>query len=152
MLRFLLLWHHLDPANAGVKAIAAGGKGRWRIVTVLPRSSPGAVFAVLAAAWLAFAPRPAGAQHACDAAMEAGERVMPSREVTAVSDSAPFREGTDWLVERTTTVLPFCNYFTPVGSYSLRSYTLDPVQSTERVVICRAVSPVAPYTGPCPPN
>ena len=30
------------------------------------------------------------------------------------------------MVERTTTLLPLCNYFSPVGSYSLKSYSLDP--------------------------
>jgi hypothetical protein len=107
---------------------------------------------MLAVAWLAFAPQHARAQHACDAAMEQGERVVPSREVTGTSDGMPFRDGADWLVERTTTVLPFCNYFTPVGSYSLRSYSLDPERVTERIVICHGAVPVAPYAGPCPPK
>ena len=73
-------------------------------------------------------------------------------EVAEIKDGAPYRTGSDWVLDRTTTTLPFCNYFTPTGGYSLRSYSLDPVKATERVVICRAASPVAPYPGPCPPK
>ena len=62
---------------------------------------------------------------------------------------APAATGCSTAPRRT---LPFCNYFTPTGGYSLRSYSLDPVKTTERVVICRAASPVAPYPGPCPPK
>ena len=94
----------------------------------------------------------ARAQHVCDAPPDDGSRVMPSVEVTDTKDSAPFRDGADWLVERTTTLLPLCNYFSPVGSYSLKSYSLDPSTKTERVVLCRGASPVAPYAGPCPPQ
>ena len=51
---------------------------------------------------------------------------MASTEVTDVNDGAPYQAGADWMVERTTTLLPLCNYFSPVGSYSLKSYSLDP--------------------------
>jgi hypothetical protein len=83
--------------------------------------------------------------------------VVPSIEVTDVKDSAPFAAGADWVVERTTTLLPFCNYYSPVGSYSLRSYSLDPFTQGERVVLCHANAqglskPVAPYAGSCPPK
>ena len=77
---------------------------------------------------------------------------MPTVEIAGVKDGAPYRSGGDWVLDRTTTRLPFCNYITPTGGYSLRSYSLEPVNATERVVICRAESPVAPYTGPCPPQ
>ena len=60
--------------------------------------------------------------------------MVPSVEVTGVKDGAPYRAGADWLVERTTTLLPLCNYFSPVGSYSLKSYSLDPFTKTERVL------------------
>ena len=56
------------------------------------------------------------------------------------------------LVERTTRFLPLCNYFSPVGSYSLKSYSLDPFTTVERVTLCHAATPVAPYAGPCPPK
>jgi hypothetical protein len=100
---------------------------------------------------LAFAPLSAWGQPVCDAAEE-GYRVVPSVEVAGVQDGAPYRTGADWMVERTTTLLPMCSYFTPVGSYSLRSYSLDPYKTTERVTLCRGESAVAPYTGPCPPK
>jgi hypothetical protein len=97
----------------------------------------------------------ARAEPVCDAPTEGG-RVTLTMEVTGVSDSAPARSGADWVVERTTTVLPLCNYFSPVGSYSLKSYSLDPEKKTERVTLCRAgtkgLTAVAPYTGSCPPK
>jgi hypothetical protein len=89
------------------------------------------------------------AQHACDAAGEEGWRVVPTVETVAVKDGAPYRAGDDWVVERTVTLLPLCNYFNAVGTYSLRSYSLDPRQQTERVVLCRGGVPVAPYAGAC---
>jgi hypothetical protein len=91
----------------------------------------------------------AQAQPVCAAPPEAGYRVVPSLEVTGVTDGAPYAAGGDWVVDRTTTLLPLCNYFSPVGSYSLRSYSLDPFTKAERVVLCRGGTPVAPYAGPC---
>jgi hypothetical protein len=100
---------------------------------------------------------PARAQHACDPAPPGGWRVEPSLEVTGVTDGAPYRSDVDWMLDRTTTLLPMCNYFSPVGSYSLKSYSLDPVQKVERVLLChgnaQGVSvPVSPWPGPCPPK
>ena len=103
-------------------------------------------------ALLAFWPRIAPAQHACDAIGDEGWRTVPSLEVTATADGAPYPAGADWLVERTVTLVPLCNYYNAVGNYSLRSYQLDPMRKTERVMLCRAGAPVAPYTGPCPPK
>ena len=93
----------------------------------------------------------ARAQHLCDPPPEGG-RVMASTEVTDVNDGAPYQAGADWMVERTTRLLPLCNYFSPVGSYSLKSYSLDPFTKVERVKLCQAAIPVAPYAGPCPPK
>ena len=95
---------------------------------------------------------PSVAEPVCDPPGEEGYRVVPSLEVTGVKDGAPYRTEAGWMVERTTTLLPFCNYFSPVGSYSLKSYSLDPFDKTERVWLCRADTPVAPYAGPCPPK
>jgi hypothetical protein len=104
------------------------------------------------AALLTLAASPARAQHACDAADEPGWRVVASTEIAAVRDGAPTRApGGDWFVERTTTLIPMCTYFNPSGVYSLRTYSLDPFERTERVTICRGGEPVAPYSGPCPP-
>ena len=60
--------------------------------------------------------------------------------------------GPDWVLDRVTTRLPMCSYFTPVGSFSLKSYSLDPYKTTERVTLCSGASAVAPYAGPCPPK
>ena len=119
----------------------------------LVRISP-AVFALIASLFAASLSA-ARAEPVCDAPTEGG-RVVLSMEVVGSKDSAPMRTGADWVVERTTTVLPLCNYFSPVGSYSLKSYSLDPENKTERVTICRAgpqgLTAVAPYAGPCPPQ
>jgi hypothetical protein len=106
---------------------------------------------ICAALCFVFVVLPASAQHACDAAEE-GYRVVPSVEIAGVEDGAPYRAGADWVLDRTTTRLPMCSYFTPVGSYSLRSYSLDPAKTTERVTLCRGDAAVAPYAGPCPPK
>jgi hypothetical protein len=104
------------------------------------------------AALLALAAPPTRAQHACDPAGEAGWRVAASTEVAATRDGAPVRApGGDWFVERITTLIPMCTYFNPSGIYSLRTYSLEPFERTERITICRVDVPVAPYSGPCPP-
>ena len=105
------------------------------------------IFIVWAAALSA-----ARAQQVCDAPSEEGWRVILSNEVTGVKDGAPYRSGSDWMFDRTTTLLPLCSYFSPVGSYSLRSYSLDPETKTERVMLCHGSQRVASYTGPCPPK
>jgi hypothetical protein len=99
----------------------------------------------------------AHAQHSCEAPGDAAWRVVASVETIAVANSAPFQAGGDWVIDRTITLLPLCNYFNSVGNYSLRSYALDPMEKKERVVLCRAAAagssaPVAPYAGPCPPK
>jgi hypothetical protein len=93
----------------------------------------------------------AHAQHACDPVDDEGWRVSATVETTDVKDSAPVAEGSDWYVTRTTTLLPLCNYFNATGNYSLRSYSLDPYDKTERVAICRAGKAAEPYAGKCPP-
>jgi hypothetical protein len=122
------------------------------------RESVGLAAALLAVAALLW-PAATRAQHACDPITEEGWRVLATNEIVGTTDSAPYSGGApgDWFVDRTTTLLPLCNYFTPVGSYSLRSYSLDPTQKTERVAICRtsaqgASVAIPPYAGPCPPR
>ncbi len=94
----------------------------------------------------------ARAEPVCDAPSEEGYRVMLSMEVTGVIEGEPYQSGPDWIVERTTTLLPLCSYFNRVGSYSLKSYSLDPEKKTERVMLCHGEQRVAGYTGPCPPK
>jgi hypothetical protein len=152
---------YLEPAVARVKMVRTMAK---RLVTsagpvvmsnrkLALRSG---LLPMVMAGWT-FSTTPARAQHACDAPTEAGWRVIATNEVAGVRDGRPFQEGMDWVVERTTTLLPFCNYIDPLGSYSLRSYSLEPMQKHERITLCRGVStvislPVAPYFGPCPPQ
>jgi hypothetical protein len=100
---------------------------------------------------------PSSAQHACDALGEAGWKTVATVEVTDQVDSAPYRAGASWFVDRTTTLLPFCNYYNSVGNYSLRSYSLSPEIRKERIEICHGLTQggsaaVAPYAGRCPPT
>jgi hypothetical protein len=100
--------------------------------------------------------------HQCDSVdpiADVGWSVVPSLETVGVTDSPPYQTGTsgDWFVERTTTRIPFCNYYNEIGIYSMRSYTLAPQVAKERVQICQrtaaggsAAQP--PYDGPCPPK
>ena len=82
--------------------------------------------------------------------------MFASHETVGVKDGAPYRSGDDWFIDRTTTVLPLCNYLNAVGNYSLRSYSLSPEEKTERIAICKRTpggsTPMAPYDGPCPPQ
>ena len=96
--------------------------------------------------------------HKSDPVSDPGWNVLPSMEVIGESDSAPYRDaaGGNWFVDRTTTLLPMCNYFDEIGNYSLRSYSLAPRVTKEKIGICRADSgnrsvPIPPYPGPCPP-
>jgi hypothetical protein len=108
---------------------------------------------LLALAGIVSLPPPAAhADHRCDELGEEGWSTLKSHETVAVKDSAPFPIGGDWFVTRTTTVLPLCNYINAAGNYSLRSYSLDPEEKSERVRICRSGRAVAPYSGSCPPG
>jgi hypothetical protein len=117
-----------------------------------------AVAATLASA-ACFAGRAGSAEHPmhkCDPVTDEGWSVVPERQTLGAIDGPPYQVGADWFVDRTTTVLPLCNYFNSIGVYSLRSYSLDPVASKERIAICRGGEGVsvaiAPYAGPCPPR
>lgn len=120
------------------------------------RTSRAIIVAFLA---LAAAPAFGQAMHKCDPVTDEGWSVVPTREVLGRKDGAPYQAGEtgNWYVDRITTVLPFCNYFNAIGNYSLNSYSLEPVDTEERVAICRATGQsgsvaVAPYGGPCPPK
>jgi hypothetical protein len=97
------------------------------------------------------------AEHKCDPVTDDGWSVVAEGETLSRTDSPPYQSGTDWFVDRVITELPFCHYFNSIGVYSMRSYSLEPVVTEQRVVICRRIAPngllaVAPYTGPCPPR
>jgi hypothetical protein len=95
------------------------------------------------------------AEHTCDPVTDAGWSVVAERETLSQTDGPPYQSGADWFIDRVTTVLPFCHYFNSIGVYSMRSYSLDPVVTTEPVAICRRTESgsvaVPPYAGPCPP-
>ncbi len=96
----------------------------------------------------------AAAQHACDDLGETGWKTVATIETVARVDGPPKPADSagSWFIERTTTVLPFCNYYNSLGNYSLRSYSLSPEVRMERIEICRADSAVPPYAGNCPPK
>ena len=112
---------------------------------------------VLGPASLAIGPSATAAEHKCDPVTDEGWSVVPERQTLSEVDSEPYRAGGDWFVNRMTTVLPFCHYYNSIGVYSLRSYSLAPVETEERIAICRGDAQggsvaVPPYTGPCPPR
>ena len=119
--------------------------------------SPTMLPAIMVVAAAAAASGARAAEHICDPVTDEGWSVVTEREILSETDGAPYRAGAEWYVNRVTTVLPFCHYFNSIGIYSMRSYSLDPVESTQRIAICRqtpagASAPVAPYAGPCPPG
>jgi hypothetical protein len=123
-----------------------------------------AVFAVAALVAMAGSGRPGAAQPSpkCDPVdpiPDAGWSVVPSLETVGQADSAPYQEGGvgDWFIDRTTTLLPFCNYYNEIGIYSMRSYTLSRQVAKQRIGICKSTpgggsAAIAPYAGPCPPK
>jgi hypothetical protein len=94
--------------------------------------------------------------HACDALGDEGWSTVLTHETVNVVEGAPYQSPEGWFIDRTTTVLPLCNYINAAGNYSLLSYSLSPEQKTERIAICKQTregsAPVAPYAGPCPPR
>lgn len=112
--------------------------------------------ATAALAMFAVSKHAVAVEHRCDPVTDAGWSVVAEDETLSQTDGSPYRSGTDWFIDRTTTVLPFCHYFNSIGVYSMRSYSLDPVETVERVAICRGNGSdsvaVAPYAGPCPPR
>jgi hypothetical protein len=114
-----------------------------------------AAAAILAVA-AACGPVAAQANHKCDPVdpvSDPGWSVVPSLETIGRVDGAPYQTetGGDWFIDRTTTLLPFCNYYNEIGIYSMRSYTLAPQVAKERIGICRGNVAVPPYAGSCPP-
>jgi hypothetical protein len=134
--------------------------GRMMVKVRVSRIACAATFIVAVA--LASSCCAAGAQplHTCDPVdpvADVGWSVVATEEVVDQADGAPYRMGNDWFVDRTTTLLPFCNYYNDIGNYSLRSYTLAPRETVERVNICKADArgasvAVPPYGGACPPK
>ena len=112
----------------------------------------GRLFALILATASVLCAAAARADHTCDPVSDPGWRVVPDHEFVSQKDGAPVQEGGTWYVERTTTMLPYCNYFDEIGNYSLRSYSLSPRATTERIAICRGRVAIAPYDGPCPPK
>ena len=100
----------------------------------------------------------ARADHTCDPVSDVGWTVVPAEETLSQVDSAPYQAGASgsWFIDRATTVLPFCHYYNAIGVYSMRSYSLAPRETKERIGICRSSAQggsaaIPPYAGPCPP-
>jgi hypothetical protein len=122
------------------------------------------VFAIAASVAMAAWSRPGVAQSnpkcdPVDPVSDVGWSVVPSLETISKMDSAPYQAGAsgDWFIDRTTTLLPFCNYYNEIGIYSMRSYTLSRQVTKERIGICKSALAgggvaIEPYAGPCPPQ
>jgi hypothetical protein len=125
---------------------------RWMVAELIR-----ALVAVVFAALIGVALPAAAAEHKCDPVTDEGWSVVSERQTLSEVDGAPYRSGADWFVDRTTTVLPFCHYYNSIGVYSLRSYSLAPVETEEQIALCRADEQgrsvaVPPHAGPCPPR
>jgi hypothetical protein len=125
------------------------------------REAIGRAFAAVFVLAAAGAPAAAQSIPKCDPldpVSDIGWSVVPSLETVGKVDSAPYQDGAsgDWFIDRTTTLLPFCNYYNEIGIYSMRSYTLSRQTTKERVQICKSApgdsTAVPPYPGPCPPR
>jgi hypothetical protein len=120
------------------------------------------VAAALVATAAAGGPGAAEATHKCDPVdpiSDVGWSVVPSVETVGMADTAPYPAGArgDWFIDRTTTLLPFCNYYNEIGIYSMRSYTLAPQVTRQQIKICARTdtgrsAAVPPYAGACPPT
>jgi hypothetical protein len=142
-------------SRAGCVPPGRPGKGQMDSIGKISVAALAAVAALFAS--ILFASTRARADHKCDPVPEAGWSLVPDEEVISQDDGAPYRAGSDWFVDRVSTVLPYCHYFNSIGNYSLNSYSLAPVVNRERVIICKelpqgASAAVAPYAGPCPPG
>jgi hypothetical protein len=126
------------------------------------RARPISAIAFAIAAGIAMGPAVAQSNFKCDPVdpvSDAGWSVVPSLETVGKADGTPYQSGTggDWFIDRTTTLLPFCNYYNEIGIYSMRSYTLSRQIAKEQIQICKAApggasTAVAPYAGACPPK
>ena len=128
------------------------------------RPSSAIVIAVVAGIAIAAGGGPGIAQSSfkcdpVDPVSDAGWSVVPSLETVGKADGAPYQSGAggDWFVDRTTTLLPFCNYYNEIGIYSMRAYTLSRQGAKEQIQIGKAApggasAAVAPYAGACPPK
>jgi hypothetical protein len=138
-----------------------GGEFARREMAHKAITSGALVIAAIVATVATCGPATAQADHKCDPIdpiSDVGWSVVPSLETVRTVDSEPRQAGAsgDWFIERTTTLLPFCNYYNEIGIYSMRSYTLAPQVKNERIRICErtaagASGTVPPYSGPCPP-
>ena len=100
----------------------------------------------------------ARADHICDPIGDAGWTTVPTHETVGQVEGRPYQEGAsgNWFIDRTITVLPMCNYYNSIGIYSMRSYSLAPQTTVERIGICQGAGAsasvaIVPYAGPCPP-
>ena len=128
------------------------------------KPSSAIAFAAAASVALAAGGAPAFAQtnpkcDPLDPVSDAGWSVVPSLEMVGKADGAPYQAGAngDWFIDRSTTLLPFCNYYNEIGIYSMRSYTLSRQVTREQIQICKTApgggsAAIAPYVGPCPPK
>jgi hypothetical protein len=131
---------------------------------MVDKPSHAIVLAVAASVALAASGEPGAAQSnpkcdPLDPVSDAGWSMVPSLETISKTDGAPYQAGAggDWFIDRTTTLLPFCNYYNEIGIYSMRSYTLSRQVTKERIAICKSAPAggsvaLEPYAGPCPPR
>jgi len=101
-----------------------------------------AMAAILVATAAGFATDTARADHACDPVSDVGWSIVPSHETTGQTDGAPYRTVRAAIGSSIAPppCFPCANYFNETGIYSMRSYSLSPRITKERVGICRGTA------------
>lgn len=87
----------------------------------------------------------------CEASAE-HERLVAKVDLLNSQDSAPYRVGDDWVLDRTLTLRANCSYEIYATGQHVRSYSLPSRKMTQQVTLCSGGSAVASYSGPCPPQ
>src|SRR5262245_42357271 len=72
----------------------------------------------------------------------AGWTIHEDHRIVKQTDGVPYEQGGrgNWFVARETTTQPMCSVFDDLGSYSLRSYMLQPVVTRTTIQICQATA------------
>jgi hypothetical protein len=128
---------------------------RFRTATIVCAALAAAVAFPVAARAECYIENVASAQEAAG-----GWTIHEDRRIVKQTDSAPYEKGGagNWFVDRETTTLTLCSVFDDIGSYSLRSYMLQPEVTKSQVRICQAtegggsVRFVPPGMKPKPPD
>ncbi len=86
--------------------------------------------------------------------VKAGWTLKTELKTIDQQDSAPFQEGAagNWFITRTSTRNHNCSAHDDMGNYSLRSYMLPKIVTTQKIQICQATANGGSEKAPPPPG